>query len=77
MDEDDPAERKRRRQSWPVKVTRLAASGSENLSATTTAEERLAMMWRLAQDAWALMPGGIPTYTRAETPVRVIRRGKR
>lgn len=74
---DDRAERKRRRQSWPVVVTHLAASDSEDLSSTTTAEERLAMMWRLAQDAWALVPGGIPTYTRAETPVRVIRRSKR
>lgn len=34
-------------------------------------------MWRLARDAWAWVPGGIPSYTRSETPGRIIRRGKR
>lgn len=43
----------------------------------STPEERLAIMWRLARDAWAWVPGGIPSYTRSETPGRIIRRGKR
>lgn len=38
-----------------------------------TPEERLAIMGRLALDAWTWMPGGIPTYSRAETPGRVLR----
>jgi hypothetical protein len=38
----------------------------------TTPEERLAVMWQLTLDAWASAGRPIPTYSRAETPIRVI-----
>ena len=46
-----------------------------DLSATTTVEERFAMMWQLAKDAWAFRgePVGEPPFPRH--PVRLIRRG--
>ena len=64
--------------AWPVRSGRCASSGLEDepgpdLSATTTADERLAMMWPLARDAWALAGRAIPDYPRDRTPVRVIR----
>jgi hypothetical protein len=43
--------------------------------ATTTASERLGVMWRLTLDAWAASGKLIPDYTRAETPGRMVRRG--
>jgi hypothetical protein len=73
--EDD--ERKARaaaRASWPVRVYRLGEEPDDDLSATTTAEERLAMMWPLALDAWASSGRPMPDYPREKTPVRVVRR---
>jgi hypothetical protein len=68
----DPASRERRaeaRRSWPVRKYRLGEEPSEDLSATTTAAERLGMMWQLAQDAWAMAGRPIPDYPREQTPI--------
>jgi hypothetical protein len=48
----------------------LGAEPSDDLSGTTTAEERLAMMWPLALEAWALSGRPIPDYERSAAPVR-------
>jgi len=58
-----------RRRDWPVRVYRLGAEPGDDLRATTTAEERLAMMWPLALEAWALSAGPVPEYSRSEAPV--------
>ena len=42
------------RRDWPVRKFRLGHEPGDDLSATTTAEERLAMMWPLAMEAWTL-----------------------
>lgn len=68
-------ERAAARASWPVRRVPLDAEGDEDLSDTTTADERLAMMERLASDAWASSGAPWPTYTREEMPGRVLRRG--
>lgn len=52
----------------------LSREGDENLSATTTASERLGMMWQLALDAWASSGRALPTYSRRDTPGKLIRR---
>lgn len=68
----EATERERRaasRRSWPVRKVRLGEEPCENLSATTTAAERIGMMWRLAQDAWALSGRPIPDYSREEMPI--------
>jgi len=73
-------ERKKRieaRKSWPVRRFRLGEEPDEDLGATTTASERLEMMWPLAVDAWASSGRPIPDYPREKTPVRLIRRGER
>jgi len=60
------------RKDWPIRVYKLGEEPPEDLSATTTAAERLAMMWPLALQAWAFTGKPLPTYTRAETPIRIV-----
>lgn len=64
------------RRNWPVKVFRLGQEPSDDLSETTTAEERLTMMLELAERGWLLAGRKVPTYERHETPGRVIRRAR-
>lgn len=64
------------RRNWPVKVFRLGQEPSDDLSETTTAEERLTMMWELAERGWLLAGRKVPNYERPETPGRVIRRAR-
>jgi hypothetical protein len=75
-EESQRAARAEARRSWPVRKYRLGEEPDEDLSATTTAEERLRMMWPLALDAWSLSGHPIPDYPREKTPIRVLRRGK-
>ena len=62
------------RRSWPIRKHRLGEEPSDDLSDSTTAEERLQMMWQLALDAWSLTDRPIPDYNRKEAPVRKMRR---
>ncbi len=70
----DAEKRAAARRSWPVRRFALGSEPSENLSTTTTAEERLAMMWPLAKEAWMLAHGEIPDLPRDQWPVRCFRR---
>lgn len=74
---DGPTREERRaaRAAWPVKAFRLGDEPreSENLEFVTTADERLAMVWRLTRDAWASSGRPYPAYTRDQTPGRIIR----
>lgn len=65
--------RRAARARWPVRRFRLEDAPGPDLSATTTAEERLAMMWPLAREAWSLTGRAIPDYPRDRMPIRVIR----
>jgi len=56
-----------------VRIFRLGEEPDEDLSATTTAEERLGMMWELALRAWLLSGRELPEYDRRHTPIRVVR----
>ncbi|HSM50460.1 MAG TPA: hypothetical protein VLA75_03560 [Thermoanaerobaculia bacterium] len=58
------------RAGWPVRRYRLGEEPAPDLAHSTTPEQRVAMMWRLALDAWATSGRPLPTYTRAETPMR-------
>lgn len=61
------------RSDWPVRAYRLRQQPSENLADSTSASERLAMMWELARQAWSLTGRELPDYPREEAPGRVIR----
>lgn len=58
-----------RRASWPVRVYRLGEEPPDDLSGLCTPEQRLAVMWDLAVEAWALNGQRIPDYARHATPV--------
>jgi hypothetical protein len=66
----DRDQRARARAGWPIRVRRLAEREADDLSALTTAAERLAMMWPLALEAYRLAGLPIPDYDRASTPAR-------
>lgn len=53
-----------------MRKLRLGDEPADDLSGTTTAEERLAMMWPLAVEAWSLTGKPMPEYEREDIPVR-------
>lgn len=66
--------RRLRRSTWPVRLFKLGEEPSDDLSAQTTPEERIGMVWSLTVDAYA--DSGMPEPTpRAAWPVRVRRLG--
>ncbi len=71
--DDREARRQRRLQDLAIRRYKLGEEPSDDISLTTTAEERLAMMWPLALRAWSLTGQPLPDYTRATIPTRIIR----
>jgi hypothetical protein len=69
----DRAARVLARRGWTIRRFALGEEPGDDLSATTTPAERLAMMWPLAVEAWTLAGRSIPEYRRSEMPGRVIR----
>jgi hypothetical protein len=67
--------RAQQRASWPVRRFALGHEPGPNLEATTTAQERLAMMWPLAIEAWSLGGRPLPAYLRSESPIRRLSLG--
>jgi hypothetical protein len=57
------------RTTWPVRLYRLGEEPPDDRSRLNTPEQRLAMMWELALDAWSLSARPLPAYAREETPV--------
>jgi hypothetical protein len=68
------AERAARRSEWPVRIFRLGEEPSENILSSTTAGQRIAMMWPLAEEAWRLAGRPTKRVPRSELPVRCVRR---
>ncbi|HEX5385328.1 MAG TPA: hypothetical protein VFW66_01360 [Gemmatimonadales bacterium] len=68
--EPDPAVARR---AWPIHVYRLGQEPGDDLSAVTTAEQRLEMVAILSARMWTLTGRPRPSYRRAEMPIRVIR----
>lgn len=62
------------RAHWPVRRFPLGAQPGDDLSATTTPAERVAMVWTLTLEAWSVAGRPLPDYRREDTPVRVLRR---
>lgn len=56
-----------------MKTNLSEAPEAEDLSATTTAEERVAMVGEMTLGAWSLGGEPLPDYTRANMPGRMIR----
>jgi hypothetical protein len=74
---DEPARvRARRRAEWSVRSFRLGEEPGDDLSDTTTAVERLSMMWPLAVETWTLSGRPLPIYDRTNLPGRLFRPGE-
>lgn len=69
----DP-ERRAARRAAPARVFRLGEEPPDDLTAVTTAEQRLDMVAELSRRMWELTGRVPPSYVRAEIPVRVVRR---
>lgn len=61
------------RGEWPVRKHVLGQEPDDDLRGSTTAEERLAMMWPLALEAWRVAGLPIPEYERKDAPSRLVR----
>lgn len=73
---DAASQRARARRRWPVRLTTLREQPGDDLSSTTTLEERIAMMRPLAEAAWRVAGLPMPRYSRSRIPVRLlVRRG--
>jgi hypothetical protein len=66
--------RARARASWTGSLHRLGDEAEPDLLAITTASERVAMVYRLTQDAWAMRGLPVPDYARSEAPGRLVRK---
>lgn len=60
------------RSNLHVRVFPLGEEPSEDLSATTTIDERLAMVASLSEEAWTLTGSQMPHYLRQNIPVRRV-----
>jgi hypothetical protein len=69
------AQRRVARARWPIARFRLGEEPRGDLSDTTTAVERVAMMWQLAESAWKMAGRPWPTYDRRNVPARLFRAG--
>ena len=74
--EDAARRRAKRRANWPIE-RRSLHDPEPSLLHTTTAAERLAMMWPLAVEAWAMAGKPIPDFKWPEAPVRIFQRKTR
>lgn len=77
MDDSSRKQRALARATWVVSKHKLGDEPLEDLLATTNASERVAMVWRLTRDAWALAGKSMPDYARSEAPGRVIHKHER
>ncbi|HUQ07601.1 MAG TPA: hypothetical protein VM261_34140 [Kofleriaceae bacterium] len=72
MPDDARALRAKARKSWPVARARVQDRGSDLLLDVPVAE-RIAMVWELTLNAYAIRGEPIPAYKRSEAPGRVVR----
>jgi hypothetical protein len=60
------------RSNLQVRIFPLGGEPAEDLSATTTPSERLAMVAALSDEAWVLTGIPMPNYSREQIPIRRI-----
>ena len=70
---DDPKKRPAARTPTLARVSRLEDEQGDNLTDSTSAEERIAMVEVLSRRMWELTGRPFPTYDRAHMPGRIPR----
>jgi hypothetical protein len=76
-DAPGPLSRAASRHAWPVRLVARGGEPRNHLDRSTTPEERLAMVWTLTVEAWALSGRPMPAYPRTATPVRLCQMDRR
>ena len=61
------------RAHWPVRVFRPGEEPGDDLSASTTPEARIALVWELSRRMWQLTGRPWPDTPRRNLPVHIIR----
>jgi hypothetical protein len=56
-----------------MRVYRLGEEPGDDLSASTTPEERIELVWELSRRMWALTGRPWPEVSRQDLPVRILR----
>jgi hypothetical protein len=77
MDQGAKERAERRREhaaQWPVRRFDLGSEPIRDELDRSTVDERIAMMWPLAKEAWAVAGKPIATYERKNMPGTVLRR---
>jgi hypothetical protein len=77
MDPDAMARADRRRQrasQWPVRRFDLGKEPLRDALDQSTVDERLALMWPLAKEAWSVAGMPIANYERRNMPGKLVRR---
>jgi hypothetical protein len=72
---DERAQRAAARARWPLVKVRLDQEAAPSVS-DASPEQRVAMVWALTLDAWAIRGEPIPDYPRALAPGRILRPAK-
>jgi len=72
--DDDAKARAKARANWPIVKSCLDDEDDLASLARFSPSERVAMVWQLTLDAWAMSGKPMPTYTRATMPGRLVRR---
>ena len=72
---NDAEARRRARAHWPVKRYDLGNEPSDVIT-DRSPSELIAMVEQLTRDAWASAGLVFPSYSRADTPGRVVRRDR-
>lgn len=62
------------RRQWPVREFELGAEPARDALDRSTVDQRIAIMWSLAREAWAVAGKPIPKYERRDMPGAVFRR---
>ena len=73
VESNDRTERAKARAQWPVRRFALGREPADDLSEVTEPEDRIAMMWPLAREAWLVAGREIPDYDRKDAPTRLLR----
>jgi hypothetical protein len=73
---DDAARKRaaRRRDDPRWTIRRHTLCSEHTVCVAASIDERLAMMWPLAVEAWSVAGRGLPDYERADTPGRLVHR---
>ncbi len=61
------------RTNWPVRILAAGEQSTDDLSASSTAEERLEMVWVLSRRMWELTGHRSPALARENIPIRILR----